>query len=119
MGKLKGKVAFVIGGAAGIGAATAQFFAEEGAKLIIMDDNEEFGLAFEQELKSQNVEAIFIKGDKDAPLDINDIYRIAKDTFGKVDIIFHNAYIGWNTGKVPASFETKEPSLCLTGSGPF
>ena len=51
MGKLQDKVAIITSGASGIGAATARLFAEEGAKLVIVDFNEEAGSAFVDELK--------------------------------------------------------------------
>ncbi len=53
MSKLKNKVAVIIGGASGIGASTAKLFVEEGAKVVLVDLNEEKGKAFEAELKAQ------------------------------------------------------------------
>lgn len=61
MGKLQDKVAVITGGASGIGAATARLFVSEGAKVVLVDLNEEKGKAFEQELKALKAEALLLK----------------------------------------------------------
>lgn len=94
MGKLQDKVAVITGGVSGIGAATASLFAAEGAKLVLVDFNEEKGTAFEAELKSQGTEAVFVKADVTSEEDVKNIYDTALSTFGKVDILFNNAGIG-------------------------
>lgn len=92
--KLQDKVAVITGGVSGIGAATAKLFASEGAKLVLVDMNEEKGASIEAELKSQGSEAIFIKADVTNEEQVKNIYTTSIDTFGKVDILFNNAGIG-------------------------
>ena len=94
MGKLKDKVAVITGGASGIGAATARLFVSEGAKVVLVDLNEEKGKAFEVELKALDAEALFIKADITSEDEVASIFKQAIDTFGKVDIVFNNAGIG-------------------------
>ncbi|MCA1028673.1 SDR family NAD(P)-dependent oxidoreductase [Cytobacillus kochii] len=94
MSKLQDKVAVITGGVSGIGAATAKLFASEGAKLVLVDMNEEKGASFVAELKSQGAEAVFLKADVTSEVEVKNIFTTALDTFGKVDILFNNAGIG-------------------------
>lgn len=94
MSKLQDKVAVITGGVSGIGAATAKLFASEGAKLVLVDMNEEKGANFAAELKSQGAEAVFLKADVTSEEEVKNIFTTALDTFGKVDILFNNAGIG-------------------------
>jgi len=92
--KLQNKVAIITGGASGIGAATARLFVQEGAKVVLVDLNEEKGKAFEAELKAQNAEALFVKANITSEEDVQNIYKETIAAFGKVDIVFNNAGIG-------------------------
>ncbi|WP_277585052.1 SDR family NAD(P)-dependent oxidoreductase [Psychrobacillus antarcticus] len=94
MGKLQDKVAIITGGASGIGAATASLFVKEGAKVVVLDWNEENGQAFADELKGQGAEAIFVKADVASEEDVANAYKATIDALGKVDILFNNAGIG-------------------------
>src|SRR5690606_16208555 len=94
MGKLDNKAAIITGGASGIGAETAKLFLEEGAKVVIVDMNEEKGKTFEQELKEQGKEVLFVKADVTNEADIQNVFSQTKSTFGRVDILFNNAGIG-------------------------
>lgn len=94
MNKLQNKVAVITGGVSGIGAATAELFVSEGAKVVLVDLNEEKGKAFEEKLKKQNAEALFIKGNITSEEEVAQIFKQTIDTFGKVDIVFNNAGIG-------------------------
>jgi NAD(P)-dependent dehydrogenase (short-subunit alcohol dehydrogenase family) len=94
MGKLQNKVALITGGASGIGAATARLFASEGAKLVLVDLNEEKGKEIEAELKANNVDALFVKTNITKEEEVTAMFKQVAETFGKVDIVFNNAGIG-------------------------
>ncbi len=88
MGRVQGKIALVTGGARGIGAATAELLAAEGATVIITDILEEEGKALSDKI-----------GGGFYPLDVSSesqwqrvISSIEKE-FGRLDILFNNAGI--------------------------
>ena len=90
---LKGKVAIVTGGGAGIGAAMCKTFAEEGANVVIADfrpieDTE----AYAKELaKEHGVETLAVKIDVSNPDDVSNMFAAAVEKFGTVDILMNNA----------------------------
>jgi NAD(P)-dependent dehydrogenase (short-subunit alcohol dehydrogenase family) len=94
LGKLQNKVAVITGGASGIGAATAKLFVSEGAKVVLVDLNEEKGKAFEAELKALNADALFVKANITSEEDVANIFKQTIEAFGKVDVVFNNAGIG-------------------------
>lgn len=87
MGKLQNKVAVITGGASGIGAATARLFVEEGAKVVLVDLNEDKGKAFEAELKALHHEALFVKANITSEEEVANIFKQATEAFGKVDVV--------------------------------
>ncbi|MCE2894653.1 MAG: 3-oxoacyl-ACP reductase FabG [Flammeovirgaceae bacterium] len=90
--RLKNKVALITGGANGIGLATAQRFAREGAKIILWDLSEK-GKTVVEDLKKQGYEAIFSKisvADQEQVLQgVSDAHK----QFGRIDILINNAGI--------------------------
>lgn len=88
MDRLSGRVAVITGGAGGIGFATAQRFAAEGATVVIADMNDEAG-----EAAANQIGGRYIRTDVTSPEDNESMYREAFDTHGRVDIAFHNAGI--------------------------
>ncbi|MFA6200436.1 MAG: 3-oxoacyl-ACP reductase FabG [Bacteroidales bacterium] len=88
MKRLENKVAIITGGAAGIGAATAVKFTEEGAKVIIWDLDEIRGNALAKELG-----ATFAKVNTANYEEIEIAAKNVNDKFGRIDILINNAGI--------------------------
>lgn len=88
--RLNGKVAIITGGAAGIGKATAEVFAREGAVVVICDVSEEIGNAVAQDL-GPNVS--FKKVDVCNRADVQVFVDGVIDQYGRIDILVNNAGI--------------------------
>lgn len=87
---LKDKVCIITGGGAGIGKATAEKFAAEGAKVVICDVNEEAGNALAQQLGN---DASFWKVNVVDRQEVQDwIDEVAK-RYGHIDVLINNAGI--------------------------
>jgi NAD(P)-dependent dehydrogenase (short-subunit alcohol dehydrogenase family) len=91
MKQLDGKVAIVTGGASGIGRATVELFAKEGAAVVIADINDDDGQKLAQELKGKGEKVIFRHCDVTLPVDCQGIVKTAVEELGGVDILFNNA----------------------------
>ncbi|MET8158037.1 3-oxoacyl-ACP reductase [Sphaerisporangium sp. NPDC005289] len=88
MQRLRDRVAVITGAAGGIGLATARRFAEEGAKVVCADLDEEGGAKIAEE-----VGGIFVRTDVTSEDDVAEMFRTAFDTYGSVDVAFNNAGI--------------------------
>lgn len=86
--RLEGRVAVITGAASGLGLATARRFASEGAHVVIVDMNDEAGNAAAAE-----VGGIFVKADVTNAEQVDNMYKVAFDTYGRIDIAFNNAGI--------------------------
>lgn len=86
--RLKDKVTIITGGAAGIGKATALRFAEEGAKVIICDINEDAG---QDTLHSLKDEAAFFKVDVTDRQAVGAIIDQVVESYGRLDVLVNNA----------------------------
>ena len=91
MEKLKDKVAIITGAAMGMGQATAELFAEEGAKVIVADFNEEAGEAVAQEISAKGGTADFCKVDISIASQVEAMVRFAVKTYGRLDCAVNNA----------------------------
>lgn len=93
MGRLEGKVAIVTGGADGIGKATCELFATEGAAVVIADVNVEKGTALARSITARGGRALFVETDVAREPAIVQMVSQAVRQFQKIDILVNNAAI--------------------------
>ena len=91
--RLENKVALITGAGSGIGKESAVLFASEGAKVVVVDLNEDAGAAVVSSIKASGGEAVFQKADVSKTDDARDMVQAAEDTFGALHVIFNNAGI--------------------------
>jgi len=95
MGRLEGKVAFITGGGGGIGRATAERFAEEGAKVAVVEINAELGMAAAESARAAAAnaggDAHFIHCDITEREQVAAAVMETVGRFGKLDILHNNA----------------------------
>ena len=93
MQQLAGKVAIVTGAASGIGLAIAELFAEEGAKVIVSDVQDELGRAAVAAIKAKGGEATYVHTDIASPEACEALVTAAVDTYGALHMACNNAGI--------------------------
>ena len=91
--RLQDKVALITGAASGIGRETAFLFAVEGAKILVVDVNDEGGKETVRRVKEQGGEAAYAHADVSRAADCEGMVRAAEDSFGRLDVMFNNAGI--------------------------
>jgi NAD(P)-dependent dehydrogenase (short-subunit alcohol dehydrogenase family) len=88
------KVVIVTGGGSGIGQATADLYAKEGAKVIVSDLNEKGGRETVASIKKAGGDASFVRTDVSKAEDCQTLVKSTINIYGRLDMAFNNAGIG-------------------------
>ena len=120
MGRLDGKVAFISGGARGMGAEEARLFAREGAKVAIGDVLEEDGRRVEAEINESGGDCLFLRLDVTSEANWQDAIAATVSRFGALHILVNNAGIGGVGGLIEDTpVEDWDRVMDINGKGVF
>lgn len=87
MKRMEGRVGFITGGGAGIGASTAHLWSKEGAKVIIADFNAQTGKAVADAVNAAGGEALFVQTDVRDEASVKAAVEAGVKRFGKIDAL--------------------------------
>lgn len=111
--KLAGKSAIITGGAGGIGSATAKRFAEEGAKVAILDLDKTKAEALATEINQAGGKAIALGLDVSDEAQVISAVQQVIEQFGRIDVLFNNAGIARRTTAVETKVEDWDLSFAV------
>jgi NAD(P)-dependent dehydrogenase (short-subunit alcohol dehydrogenase family) len=118
-GRLLGKSAVVTGAAAGIGRATAELFAREGARLVVADIYTDGLATLRDSLANVTDDVAVVTADVSKPEDVRRMIDVAVDQYGRLDIAVANAGIIPLASIVEATLDDWEAVMAIDGRGMF
>ncbi|HSB81518.1 MAG TPA: SDR family oxidoreductase [Candidatus Methylomirabilis sp.] len=93
MGRLEGQAAIIVGASSGMGRATAQAFAAEGARIVVAARRKGELDTLVSELKAAGREALALAADVGKRPDVEAVVQMAGERFGRVDVLVNCAGI--------------------------
>lgn len=93
--RFEGKVVAVTGAASGIGRATAQAFAGEGASVVVADVNGDGAEQIAKDIVTGGGRAVGVRTDVTDAQDAEAMVRRAVEEFGGLDVLVNNAGVEW------------------------
>ncbi len=117
--KLTGKTAVISGGAKGIGYATAELFAQEGANVLIADIDRKAGEEAVRKITEKAGNAVFCQCDVSKEMDIRRALDTVISTFGQLDILVNDAATQFNKPLLETTAEEFDQVIRVNLTGTF
>ena len=119
VGRLEGKVAIVTGSADGIGKATAELFAREGAKVVVADINQTKGMKVAEKIGEKGGEAVYFYVDVTNERDWQSVMEETVKKYGKLNILVNNAGISKIADIENTTLEDWHAIMAVNATGVF
>jgi NAD(P)-dependent dehydrogenase (short-subunit alcohol dehydrogenase family) len=117
--RLRDKAALITGAASGIGLATAEFFCREGAAVVLADTQAERAEEAAGRLRGDGHRAVAVRMDVTRSDDVRAAVEAAVRAFGRLDVLFANAGIGYTGELVDTSDEDWDAVMAVNARGVF
>lgn len=88
--KLKDKVAIITGSGRSIGAEIAKLFSHEGAKIVIVDINDEDGMSVKETIEKNRGDTIFVHSDVTKASKVKNLISKTIEKYDKINILVNN-----------------------------
>ncbi|AFS70560.1 SDR family oxidoreductase [Exiguobacterium antarcticum] len=88
---IENKVVIITGASSGIGEATAKLLAKQGAQLVLAARREDRLKTLQQEIEQLGGKAVYQVTDVTDSAQVEQLAKLAQDTFGAVDVLVNNA----------------------------
>lgn len=109
--RLAGKVALVTGSTSGIGRATVELFAVEGARVVVTGRRRELGEEIVRKIKSAGGEATYFQADFESSQAVRETVRFTVEHYGRIDVLMNNAMsrvVSWRDGRTTIELSEEE-----------
>jgi len=117
--KVKGRVALVTGSGGGIGEVVAKTLAQNGARVVINDINEENILRVVEDIKFADGEALGVVADISKRDQVQEMVKKTVEQFGGIDILVNNAGIAKDKGFLKMTEDDWDSVLNVNLKGMF
>jgi NAD(P)-dependent dehydrogenase (short-subunit alcohol dehydrogenase family) len=117
--RLENKVSIVTGAGKGIGWGIAKVFSKEGAKVVVVDWDEQAGAKTAEDIRQSGGDAIFVKCDVSNEGEVKAMVQAAIDKYGRIDVLVNNAGVGVYKPVLEATSEDWDYCLGVNLKGVF